>query len=175
MPIHKVRFQLVVRMRSSQLWLTTTASTSRSSVMRRSRHTTQRRPIISRLQPGDGPRTGRNAAAALPDELARPACAVVNPRSPFHPQLDRLGPQAVAAPVRRPGNEPLAVGNSGVARSDSKAARSVGHRGEKLLARRNGLALGAGPGPDAALQGARGEIRIAVGGGCVVDDALDAH
>ena len=92
------------------------------------------------------------------------------------PQLDLLGVDAVAAPVGRARD---GEGGRGGARlgalRDAELRSSPRVRGFELLARRDRLALGAGPRADARVEWARREVVIGFGVAGVADGAADPH
>src|SRR5689334_1479650 len=124
----------------------------------------------SGLQPRDLPRARLEEAAGRALERAGPARAVVDAAlTAFDPQLDRIRPQAISAPVRRAGHVDFQVlintGGSGDRRTE--ALRGGGHGALERGARGHRLTLCARPGADALVPGARGEIGIALGRGAL--------
>src|SRR5262245_54989766 len=96
-PTHSVCFQLVVRTLSMYVTAATTTSTSASTVIRMTFHTLR----VSGLQSSAGPGACIERKVAVRLQGASPARAIVNTRVAFDPELDRVGPQSIAAPVRR--------------------------------------------------------------------------
>src|SRR5256885_17120873 len=104
MPTHSVSFQPWVAMRSSQLCTATPSSTNSRTAMRMLFHIpgavrVGRRRL--RLQEGGRPGAGAEGAAARGFQVAPPQGTVVDARLALDPQLHRVGPQPIAAPVRR--------------------------------------------------------------------------
>src|SRR5205823_10739761 len=110
-------------------------------------------------------------------EAAPPEGAVVNARLALDPQLHRIGPQPIAAPVGGPRDVGAhAVSGDGAAgRGHAEALRRAAHGLEERRAGGDRLALLARPGAHATLPGAGSEVGIAVGGGRRHDLALDAR
>src|SRR5581483_9095242 len=94
------------------------------------------------------------------------ANAIVQPRRPSLPELDRFGRYAVATPVRRARN--------GVA----VLAKLVGHRREARFQRAaigNDLALRRSPRSQPRSEWTGGEIRVRFDVSDLARDAVDAH
>src|SRR5207253_5417712 len=132
---------------------------------------------LLRLQASGGPGTGLEQAVWLRREGPRPAGAVVHSPFSFDPQLDRFGPETVAAPIRRTRDDDPRI-DVGSRVPGRRRAEALGGRGNRFLQRRarsHRLALGTGPGGDLALPRPGSEIGITVRGGCLRDRAFDAH
>src|SRR5256884_2707426 len=122
-------------------------------------------PVL-RLQARGRPGSRPERSARQRHEAASPEGAVVNARLALPPQLPRIGPQPIAAPVERPGDVGAhAVRGAGAAgHGHAEALRLAAHRLEERRAGGDRLALLARPGAHSTLPGAGSAVGIAVGG-----------
>src|SRR5208337_1524673 len=115
-----------------------------------------------RLQAGCGP--GRRGIEVLPRlKISRPAGAIMDAKFALYPELDGLHVQAIAAPVRRPGDLCGDLPRLHGARAAVGNTEATGGRGDRLDesgARGYRLALLAGPGADAALPGTQAKVGV---------------
>src|ERR1700722_17364558 len=111
---------------------------------------------VLRLQAHDRPGAGGKAVASARVQLSAPGIAVVNTGLALLPQLDTLGPEAIAPPVWRPGNaeiDPFWRRIGGIRRAEAPGGSA--DRRNEICPRANGAALLARPGGDAARPGPR--------------------
>src|ERR1700683_1353437 len=146
MPTHRVSCQLCVATRSSHAWAATTPSTTSRNPMRMPFHTVWLFAAL-RLQARNRPAAGTERVPGA-NQCPRPAGAIVNARRPFRPQLNRIRPQTVAAPVRRAGNvDPeILIHARGSWNRGAEPARLLDHGGFERRTRGYWFALGAGAG-----------------------------
>lgn len=105
----------------------------------------------------------------------RPSGPVMEPTRAGAPELDTLGVETEAAPVRRPRDVHNGVRGGRECGVESEATHGVIKLALQLSAGGDGFALIAGPCADAAEPGARREIGIALRGGAANDGAFDTY
>ena len=127
-------------------------------------HDSGDRSALLRLQTRSVPGPDAEEAIRLRCELARPAGAIVNAPLALDPQLDRIRPESIPAPVGRSGDDKLRVGFIGrLARIRNVETLGRGRNGFlQRFPRGHRCALLARPSTDAALPGTRGKVSVAV-------------
>src|SRR5665213_2514913 len=113
--------------------------------------------IASGLQAHDRPGPARKSGRSVRGQLSRPGKAVMDARSALLPEFDIFGPQAIAAPVRRPRDGVIRAVFYSIGRIWRTEAPGGGrHSRDEVSVRADALALSACPRGDAARPRARG-------------------